>query len=284
MRIADLLRQAAASFPGSDSPRLDAELLLAHVLGKPREYLYAWPEAEPSSAQIDCFRELCARRASGYPVAYLLGRREFWSLNLRVTPDVLIPRPETELLVSLALELLPAGAASVADLGTGSGAIALALASERPQWRLLACDISAEALAVAAANGRELGLENLEYRLGSWCYALPAGGQLDAIVANPPYIAEGDPHWHRDSLYHEPRRALVADAQGLADIASIIVQAPDHLKPGAWLMLEHGFEQGAEVRRLLQLAGFRDVVTQVDLAGHDRVSLGCRPTTSGDSV
>jgi release factor glutamine methyltransferase len=274
MTIADLLRQAAATLSDSDSARLDVELLLAQVLGKSREFLYTWPEYMPTASDIERFRQLCARRASGYPIAYLLGRREFWTLDLRVTPDVLIPRPDTELLVSVTLALLPGAVATVADLGTGSGAIALSLASERPLWRVLACDSSRAALAVARLNGSDTGINNVTYHEGEWCNALVKNKKLDAIIANPPYIAEDDPHLQLDGLRFEPRQALVASDKGFSDLRCIIDQSPDYLRPGAWLILEHGNDQGAEVRNMLIGRRFVDVETRLDLAGRERVSLG----------
>jgi len=269
---------AAATRPGGASPgaRLDAELLLAFVLGCARARLVAWPEARVDAPAARRFDELLARRAAGEPLAYLTGTRDFWTLALAVDARVLVPRPETELLVELALRLLPAeGAARVLDLGTGSGAIALALAAERPQWRLTAVDRSTAALEVARANAARLGIDGVEFLAGSWFGPVRAR-HFDAIVANPPYLAATDPHLGNDGLAFEPRDALVAVPNGLEDIAAIVGGAGEHLEAGAPLMLEHGATQGEAVRELLALAGFTDVRTQCDLAGLPRVSLGFR--------
>ncbi len=274
--LARALRDASARLAeASDSPGLDAELLLACALGRTRSHLHAWPERQLDAASAGRFADLVRRRARGWPVAYLTGRREFWSLSLEVTPDVLIPRPETETLVEAALACLPPDAPlRLLDAGTGSGAIALALASERPAWRLLACDRSAPALAVARRNRDRLGLAR---RVGlvrsDWCAAF-APGSLDAIVANPPYVADADPHLERGDVRFEPVGALRAGPDGLAAIQRLVQQAPRCLRPGGWLLLEHGWDQGAAVRRLLRRAGFRAVATRRDPAGRERVGLG----------
>lgn len=272
------LEQAAACLADSDSDSaaLDAQLLLAHVLGKNRTWLYAWPEAAVTTPDLQRFDALLAARAAGTPVAYLLGSREFWSLNLQVSPAVLIPRPETELLVQTALELGPAGPALVADLGTGSGAIALALASERLQWQLHATDASADALAVAQCNLAALGLANVKILHGNWCDPLPVHN-YDLILSNPPYIAEDDKHLQQGDLRFEPRAALVAEAAGLQDILDLAPPALLRLKQGGWLLLEHGWQQGAAVRSTLQLAGFQQVETRCDPAGRERMTIGCKP-------
>ncbi len=275
--VAALLAAAAARLGAtSRSPRLDAELLLAFVLGSARARLVAWPEAPVDAIAARRFDELLARRAAGEPLAYLTGTRDFWTLALAVDARVLVPRPETELLVELALRLLPAeGSARVLDLGTGSGAIALALAGERPQWRLVAVDRSAAALEVARANAVRLGIDNVEFLEGSW-FGPVGARRFDAIVANPPYLAAADPHLGNDGLAFEPRDALVAGPTGLEDIAAIVGGAGAHLEAAAPLMLEHGVTQGEAVRELLVHAGFTDVRTQCDLAGLPRVSLGFR--------
>ncbi len=274
--IAVLLHRAERRLIGtSDSPRLDAELLLAHVLGRPRSHLYAWPERRPSAECIARFEQLIERRRSGEPIAYLIGRREFWSLELEVTPDTLIPRPETELLVELALARLPGDAAvEVADLGTGSGAIALAIARERPLARVVATDDNPAALAVAERNARRLGLDNIEFAGGDWCTAL-SDRRFDLIVSNPPYIAADCVHPRHGDLRFEPRAALVAGADGLAALHTIIDQAPAHLVAAGRLLLEHGFDQGEAVAALLRQRGFVEVATHPDPAGHDRVGMGC---------
>ena len=261
-------------------PRVDAEdaaLLLCHVLGRSRGWLFAHADDPVADADEEAFASLLARRARGEPVAYLCGRRGFWTLELAVTPDTLIPRPETELLVELALQRLPAGgAADIADLGTGSGAIALALASERPQARVTATDASAAALDVARDNAARLGLGNVEFRQGDWFDAV-AGRRFDLVASNPPYIADDDPHLHRGDLRHEPPAALSSGPDGLDAIRAITAAAPAHLVPGGWLLLEHGWDQGAAVRALLLAAGLSEVATHADLERRDRISLGRLP-------
>ncbi len=260
----------------SDSPRLDAELLLAQSLGKPRVYLLAWPERQPDATTRERYRALLERRLVGEPVAYLVGRQEFWSLDLAVGPATLIPRPDTERLVELALERLPPKRPlRVADLGTGSGAIALAIASERPHARVVATDLSEPALAVAAANARHLALSNVEFRQGDWCAALD--GRFELIVSNPPYVAAADPHLNRGDLRFEPHAALTAGSDGLDALRMITVAALDWLSPGGWLLVEHGWDQGAAVAGLLRARGYAEVAGWRDLAGRDRVSGGRRP-------
>lgn len=272
-RVRDCLAAAAARLGGGEAP-LEAEVLLQHVLGRSRAWLYAHAEDELAPAQAAAYAALVARRCAGQPVAYLTGTREFWSLRLKVTPATLIPRADTERLVELALERLPPGLPlQVADLGTGSGAIALAIAKERPLAQVAATDLSAAALAVAAENARDHGLVGLEFFHGPWLQPL-RGRRFDLIVSNPPYIAADDSHLGRGDLRFEPSSALVAGADGLDDIRAIVAAAPVHLRPGAWLLLEHGYDQGAAVRALLQAAQFADSDTWQDLAGQDRVSGG----------
>ncbi|MBK1673351.1 protein-(glutamine-N5) methyltransferase, release factor-specific [Ectothiorhodospira shaposhnikovii] len=271
-----LLVEARSALAQGDAPRLEAELLLAHVLGKDRGWLYAHGDdilEDPDA--LAGFRALIRRRGEGEPVSYLLGCREFWSLNLTVRPGVLIPRPDTETLVEATLSRLPEDLpVRLADLGTGTGAIALALAVERPQCRIVAVDRSPEALAVARENVARLGLEaQVECRQGSWFEPL-AGEQFDLIVSNPPYIAEADPHLVQGDLRFEPLSALASGPDGLTDIRRIIEQAPGHLGPGGALLLEHGMDQGEAVRALLEQRGFTEVDTVRDLAGRDRVTLG----------
>lgn len=272
--LADAARRLA---PIADSPRLEAELLLAHALGRDRSHLHAWPERTLCGDARTAFEDLIARRLRGTPLAYLTGEREFWSLRLHVAPGVLIPRPETERLVEQALSRLPAGhPPCLADLGTGSGAIALALASERPDARIVATDRSETALEIARGNARRLNLP-VEFRAGDWLDALPADARYDLIVSNPPYIAEGDPHLTRGDLPAEPPAALASGPDGLDAIRRIVADAPSRLRPGGWLLLEHGFDQGAAVRALLEDAGLVEVATLRDLENRERVSEARRP-------
>lgn len=272
MTLAQALARAAAA--GLD--RLDAQLLLLQVLGRAgagRAWLLAHDDQPIEAWQAAAFDALCARRLDGEPVAYLLGEREFHGLPLQVDARVLVPRPDTETLVDWALDLLPAdSAAEVADLGTGSGAIALALLKARPALRMLAVDASADALAVAAANARRLGLP-LHTHQGDWLAGLD--GPYDLLVSNPPYIAEGDPHL--PALRHEPLSALVSGVDGLDAIRTLVGQAPSRLRPGGWLLLEHGWDQAAAVRQLLGQAGFTDMASRKDLAGIERCTGGRRP-------
>jgi release factor glutamine methyltransferase len=270
--LARATQRLLASGASGRAPALDAELLLAYVLGVSRAHLSAHPERplEPDGAAH--FMRLLRRRAGGEPVAYLTGKREFWSLELTVTDAVLIPRPESELLVERALALLSTGAASLADLGTGSGALALALARERPEWQLVATDVSAAALELARGNAGTLGLRNVEFRLGDWFQALPASQRFDLLLSNPPYVAADDPAL--EALRHEPRVALTPGGDGFAALRHLAGGAAAHLRSGGWLLLEHGATQGAQVRAELVLNGFRHVRSHPDLAGHERVTEG----------
>jgi release factor glutamine methyltransferase len=257
--------------------RADAEALLLHALGRDRAWLFAHGRDPVVAATAQAFDALVARRAAGEPVAYLTGRRGFWTLDLAVTPATLIPRPETELLVELALERVDAGPGRrIADLGTGSGAIALALASERPQARVVATDLSPAALEVARANARAHGLGHVDFRQGAW-WAPLSGERFDLVASNPPYIAADDPHLAQGDLRFEPPTALAAGADGLADIRLIVADAPAHLLPGGWLLFEHGWDQGAAVAALLAERGFTAVATVQDLEVRDRVTLGRWP-------
>lgn len=267
-----LLQEAAGRLP-----REDAESLLLHALQQDRAWLFAHGDDPVPADQAGAYRALLARRQAGEPVAYLTGRRGFWTLDLETTPDTLIPRPETELLVELALERLPADEpVRVADLGTGTGAIALAIASERPLAAVVATDVAKATLAVAVRNAQANGIGNVWFRRGDWCQAL-GRDRFDLVASNPPYIAEGDPHLARGDLRHEPPRALASGPDGLDAIRMIVATAPAHLVPGGWLLLEHGWDQGAAVRALLGQAGFVEVATAQDLEQRDRVSYGRRP-------
>ena len=263
----------SADLPDSPTPRLDAELLLAQALGKSRSYLRTWPEREVEAAQQARFVADLERRRAGEPVAYILGQQGFWSLELEVAPHTLIPRPDTELLVETTLALLPATPAAVLDLGTGTGAIALALASERPAWRVTGVDRVPEAVALAERNRARLKLSNAAFVESHWFDAL-AGQRYRAIVSNPPYIAAADRHLDEGDVRFEPSSALVAGEDGLDDIRLIVAQAPDYLEAGGWLLLEHGFDQASAVRELLTARGFTAVESRRDLGGHERISLG----------
>lgn len=258
------------------SQRLDAaeaRLLLAHALGRPASWLYAHGGDVVDPPALRRFERLLESRIRGRPIAYLTGTRGFWTLELEVNPDTLIPRPETERLVELALARLPTGTASrVADLGTGSGAIALAVAKERPLAQVVATDASAGALAVARRNALVNGIDNVEFRQGSWLTPL-TGESFDLIASNPPYIAEGDPHLRQGDLRFEPASALASGRDGLNDIREIVAGAAAHLH-GGWLLLEHGLDQGDAVHALLEAAGFVEVRTEQDLELRDRVTLG----------
>lgn len=273
--VATLLRMAGTRLASASiTPRLDAEILLAHVLQVSRSQLFAHPEQRVADRQLRLFALLVVARQKGRPVAYLTGRREFWSLNLKVNSDTLIPRPETELLVEQSLRHLPVGARwYLLDLGTGSGAIALALAKERPHCRITATDISQSALAVAQENARNLGLQNLEFLQGNWFEPIP-GRRYSLIASNPPYVPDADPHLSAGDLRFEPRQALTGGPDGLAAIRKIALRAPAHLEPGGVLALEHGNDQAARVRELLASAGFGELRSFRDLAGIERVTTG----------
>lgn len=275
--VAALLQTAAAQLPQSPTARLDAELLLAQALGRERVWLRTWPEQAVDADGEQRFQALLARREAGEPVAYILGERGFWSLDLTVTPATLIPRADTERLVEVALELAPADQPlQVLDLGTGSGAIALALAAERPAWTVTAVDLSADALAVAATNGDRHKLKNVRFLQSDWLSALP-GQRFGLIVSNPPYIAEGDAHLAEGDVRFEPATALTSGRDGLDAIRHIVAAAPDHLQAPGWLLFEHGYGQGAACRELLRAAGFAGVETRRDLGGQERVTLGRWP-------
>jgi release factor glutamine methyltransferase len=259
---------------GSDTARLDAEVLLASILKKDRSYLLAWPEKILPQKTREQFYQLVKRRASGEPVAYLTGQREFWSLPLAVSTDTLIPRPETETLVTLALEKIPPdGCLHIADLGTGSGAIALAIAHERPRCWVVATDACAKSLEIAAGNASSLGIENIHFIHGNWCDPLPQE-PFDLILSNPPYIEDQDPHLERGDVRFEPRTALAAGPNGMNDLDQIVACARQHLRKEGWLMLEHGYQQADRVKIRLSEHGYREISSHADEAGLDRVSMG----------
>lgn len=266
-----LLKEAAEAI-GGDSPRLDAELLLGHVTGRSRTAFRAWPERTVDADEAQRFRALVDQRATGHPVAHLLGEQEFWSLPLNVNPSTLIPRPDTECLVEAALSLSLPRDAKVLDLGTGTGAIALALASERPGWKVCACDASAQAVELARGNAERLGLL-LDVRQSNWFAGL-SSASFDLIISNPPYIASSDHHLGEGDVRFEPSSALVSGNDGLDDIRHITAEAPAWLMPGGWLILEHGYEQGAAVQRIFTDSGLTAVETRQDYGRRDRFTLG----------
>jgi release factor glutamine methyltransferase len=273
--LAQLQGWGQAQLSGAEARR-ESEMLLVHALQRDRAWLFAHARDAVEPALRARFAALVAERTRGVPVAYLLGRWGFWDLDLQVTPATLIPRPETERLVEAALERLDRTRASrIADLGTGSGAIALALARERPLAQVVATDASPEALAVACANARHHGLDRVEFRLGDWL--APLGEEtFDLIASNPPYVADDDPHVGEGDLRFEPRAALTSGVDGLDAIRTIAAGAPAHLHPGGHLLLEHGYGQGEAVRAILAAAGFDDIATLRDLEGRERVTLGAR--------
>ncbi|WP_290522825.1 peptide chain release factor N(5)-glutamine methyltransferase [Alcanivorax sp.] len=277
MRIDAVLRDARRRLTSSPSAALDAELLLCHVLAKTRTWLFTWSDRELDANQLAAFEVLLARREAGEPVAHLTGEREFFGRPFRVTADTLIPRPDTETLIDVALTLPLPAQAKVVDLGTGSGAIGVTLALENPDWQVTLVDLSNAALQVAQSNARQFSAK-VQCLQGSWLSFCE--GRFDLIVSNPPYIDAADHHLDEGDVRFEPRSALVAENHGLADLSEIVRQASGKLVDGGWLMLEHGFEQGEAVRALLGEAGFHDVRTELDLGGNDRVTLGRIALTS----
>jgi release factor glutamine methyltransferase len=283
MNVNKALQQAAQMLDVvSDSARLDAELLLMFVLGEPRSHLFAHPDRELTPGELDQFMQLTGRRASRESIAYLTGEKEFWSMPLKVTPDTLVPRPETELLVEEALRLIPVvSGIRVLDLGTGSGAIAIAIASERPRCRVVATDISPAAIAIATENASRHQLNNVAFRQGNW---LEAVGALvfDLIVSNPPYIASGDAAMNE--LSHEPRDALVSGVDGLDSIRRIAADAGGHLATGGALLIEHGADQALAVTTILEDHGWRDLRCLPDLSGLPRVTTCICPIRIGSTA
>jgi len=275
--ISESLHNAAKRLVDSPTPKLDVEVLLEHVLHRTKAYLYANPDKVLTSAQHQRFVGLIEQRAQGLPIAYITGHQGFWDLDLLVTKDVLIPRPETELLVEMALQLFSADQPCiVADLGTGSGAVALAIAHARPNWQLIAMDNSTAAIAVAKKNTDHIKLKNIKFILGDFCESLPVDYKFDLIVSNPPYIAERDPHLNQGDVRFEPRSALIAGEDGLDAIRKIAAISLEYLQPGGYLLLEHGFDQAQQVRDILAGCGYQNPVTRQDLAGHPRVSMGIK--------
>lgn len=259
---------------GSDSPSLDAAVLLCHALDKPRSFLLTWPDKILSSSELTAFQVLLGRRLAGEPVAYIVGEREFWSLPLKVSPSTLIPRPDTERLVEIALDKASNHQGNILDLGTGTGAIALALASELPKRQVWGVDLKPEAQQLAQSNADALNISNTRFMSGSWFDPIPTGTEFALIVSNPPYIEKEDPHLTQGDVRFEPLSALVAEEKGLADIKHIATKARDYLAEQGWLMFEHGFEQGEAVRELLISLGYDQVATYKDYGDNDRVTIG----------
>jgi len=280
MTLDALMNQAAQRLQaaGSSTPRIDAEVLLCHVLGRDRTWLYTWGDKICPLWEQARFDALIAARAQGAPVAYLTGEREFWGLRLATSPDTLIPRPDTETLVELALGRATLTSGRLLDLGTGTGAIALAFASEQPHWQVLGVDLRVEAVSLATRNAQTLGLANATFLQSDWFAALDtytvAGKPFDIIVSNPPYIAGDDPHLAEGDVRFEPRSALVADACGMADLLHLVNSAQRYLAASGWLLLEHGYQQAEMVREALDRAGYKNVESARDLGGHERVTLG----------
>jgi release factor glutamine methyltransferase len=277
LTIQQALELGIQLLPQLDSASLEVEILLSQVLQVKRSYLYTWPNCGVNSNQIRQFQTLCQRRQQSEPIAYIIGYKEFWSLDLQVTPATLIPRPETELLVEQTLARLPIDSdAQVVDLGTGSGAIALAIAQERPRCQVLATDNASAALAIAQQNAQRLKLPQVQFRLSDWWQAV---NQITAavVVSNPPYVASVDPHLTQGDVRYEPRHALIAGKDGLAAIRLLITQSLVRLESKGWLLLEHGYNQATTVQTLLTRQGYKMVTTYPDLAGQPRVTVGQKP-------
>ncbi|MBT0726541.1 peptide chain release factor N(5)-glutamine methyltransferase [Rosenbergiella australiborealis] len=273
MQIRHWLSETLPLLRHSDSAKRDAEVILGHVLNKPRSWLLAFDDYELTPEQQAMLAKFVERRAQGEPIAYLCGQREFWSLPLAVSPATLIPRPDTEVLVEQALSLLPCQPVTVLDLGTGTGAIALAMASERPESQFLGVDRIEQAVTLAQTNAERLAMANCRFQVSHWFNQIPPS-QFDMIVTNPPYIDADDPHLTQGDVTFEPRSALVAEAQGLADITLIIQQAPNWLVLGGWLVVEHGWQQHHQVQEIFAAVGFDAIDTRYDYGGNPRVTYG----------
>ncbi|MGH1431671.1 MAG: peptide chain release factor N(5)-glutamine methyltransferase [Neptuniibacter sp.] len=273
MQIQDILKLSQRLEKVSESPQLDLELMLCHLLDRPSSYLYTWPEKQLDPDVTDSLLKMLERREQGEPVAHIIGHRGFWSFDLEVSPHTLIPRPDTEVLVEKALELCDVENARVADLGTGTGAIALALAKEHPVWQVVASDYVQPAAELAERNRQRLHLNNVKVVQGSWFE--PHSGLYDLVVSNPPYIDPEDQHLQQGDVRYEPISALVADNKGMADIELISDQARSFLSPGGWLLFEHGYDQGDKSRQLLQKLGYKQVDTCRDYGQNERVTFGC---------
>lgn len=274
LTLANLLKSSSAKLPSSDSALLDVQILLAFVLDVNRSYFYTWPEKVITPEQHQQFEKLLLKRINGEPIAYIVGYQEFWSLNFKVSPATLIPRADTETLVEAVLENITIDDAKGIDLGTGTGAIALSLAAEMPKWSLLGIDYSDDAVSLAKENQQSLSINNARFIQSSWLTNVDDSwlGQCDFIVSNPPYIDKNDPHLSQGDVRFEPASALIADNNGLQDYIDIISSAKSFLKPNAYLLFEHGFEQTHAVSELLEGHGYFNIKTIKDLSGNDRVT------------
>lgn len=274
MTITQLLKQAEQQLSFSSTPRLDAEILLAHVLKQDRAYLYAWPEKILSDAELNNFQQCLNRRSQNEPIAYITGYKEFWSLPFHVSKATLIPRPETEIIIEQILSLPEQEKIiQVADLGTGCGTIALSIAKEKPHWQIHATDNSKEAIAIAKQNAARFKLNQVVFHEGNWCAALPEM-KFDIIVSNPPYIAEDEWEDYANGLVYEPKSALISGSAGLDAISEIVKQAKAYLKPDGYIFLEHGFNQGVKVHDVFTKEGYQKIITHHDLSGQARVTSG----------
>lgn len=273
--INTVLAEAAKSLQAvSDSALLDAEIMLCTVLGKERSYLRTWPDQELDPGHVGTYKVMLDERQQGKPIAYIIGNREFWSRDFQVSPDVLIPRPDTELLIELSLALIPANQpCRIIDLGTGSGIIAITLAAERPYAQVSAADISATALQIAKANALKHKVEHIQFYQSNWFENIPAG-KFDFIVSNPPYLAEDDEHLQQGDLRFEPKTALIAAQRGLSDIRTIAKTARDKLGNGGFLLVEHGYNQQNDVQNLFRSLGYCNIQAHTDLSGQPRVTSG----------
>jgi release factor glutamine methyltransferase len=273
--VTALLNQAYQQLAAvSDSALLDAEVLLCHCLHKNRSFIRAWPEHQLTDQQAAEFLALIAQRQQGVPVAYLTGEREFWSRSFKVNPDVLIPRPDSELLIELSLDLLPANQASkIIDLGTGSGILAITLAAERPGSQVIACDLSPAALRTAQDNAQQLQIDNVRFLASNW-FSTITDRDFDLVISNPPYIDQHDPHLQQGDVRFEPDSALISAENGLQDIRLLADQARQHLKPGGYLLIEHGYDQQSAVQALFKRFNYQQITTHPDYAGNPRVTSG----------
>jgi len=274
--ITDVLTLATGDLnvSGSLSSFVDATALLCYAIDKSRTYLLTWPEKIVQQKQYDLFCSLLERRINGEPIAYIIGKKEFWSLNLSVSPSTLIPRPDTERLVEVALDYVDESTKPLLDLGTGTGAIALALASELPHISVYGIDFRAEAVTLAQQNAMDLNINNAYFLQSNWFDCIELGTKFALIISNPPYIDKNDPHLKEGDVRFEPNSALIASENGLADIRTISVQAREFLDVDGWLMFEHGYSQAEFVRNILQGLGYQKIETKQDYSGHDRVTIG----------